>query len=171
MALDHDAEPEPSAPLDAYDERRRIVGELAATWRQARSGEAVEALRRYVYGSGEHRLEIAQVRALEAVVSMGSCRLRELASRLGVQPSTASRVVTRLVDKELVERVGSTDDRRTVRITPTPAGREVLAYFWRRAAAAHRAILVDFTDDEVVALTAVLDRLLAATADFARHEV
>jgi DNA-binding MarR family transcriptional regulator len=55
-----------------------------------------------------------------------------LAAALAVNPSTATRMCDRLVGKGLVRRHRQAGDRRSVRITLTAAGRELVAEVTRR---------------------------------------
>jgi DNA-binding MarR family transcriptional regulator len=68
----------------------------------------------------------AQLSALSVLVFAGEKTVGELAALEQVQPPTMSRIVDGLVQKKLAERVGSANDRRTVQITATPAGRKLL---------------------------------------------
>jgi DNA-binding MarR family transcriptional regulator len=68
----------------------------------------------------------AQLSALSVLVFAGEQTVGELAALEQVQPPTMSRIVDGLVQKKLAERVGSANDRRTVQITATPAGRKLL---------------------------------------------
>ncbi len=69
---------------------------------------------------------LAQYRALVEIASRGPLRLVELAQALHVERSTATRMCDRLVRRGLVSRRRLTDDRRAVRISLTPAGRELI---------------------------------------------
>jgi len=68
----------------------------------------------------------AQLSALSVLVFAGEKTVGELAALEQVQPPTMSRIVDGLAQKKLVERVSSANDRRTVQITATPAGRKLL---------------------------------------------
>jgi len=67
-----------------------------------------------------------QLSALSVLVFAGEKTVGELAALEQVQPPTMSRIVDGLVQKKLVERVSSANDRRSVQITATPAGRKLL---------------------------------------------
>lgn len=69
---------------------------------------------------------LAQYRVLIELASHGPQRLADLASALGVDRSTATRMCERLVRKRLVQRRRVSSDRRTVRVSLTPAGRELV---------------------------------------------
>ena len=70
---------------------------------------------------GERNLSLPQYRLL-AFLSGGPERATELASWLEVSPPSLTALVDGLVQKGLVERVTSTEDRRCVRHVMTPAG-------------------------------------------------
>lgn len=69
-------------------------------------------------GFGE--LSMAQVNALMIIRREGPLSLTELAGRLGVSPPSASAMVERLVEKMLVTREQSPEDRRRVVIQISP---------------------------------------------------
>ena len=69
---------------------------------------------------------LAQYRALVELAARGPQRLADLASGLGVDPSTATRMCDRLVRKQLVQRRRISADRRGVRISLTGAGRALV---------------------------------------------
>ncbi len=70
---------------------------------------------------------LPQYRALVVLHSKGSQRAADLAVELGVNRSTASRMIERLVRKGLVHRARTAADRRTLRVAITGAGRRVVA--------------------------------------------
>jgi DNA-binding MarR family transcriptional regulator len=75
---------------------------------------------------------LAQYRALVELAARGPQRPADLASALGVDPSTATRMCDRLVRKQLVQRRRISADRRGVRISLTPAGRALVEEVTRR---------------------------------------
>jgi DNA-binding MarR family transcriptional regulator len=81
-------------------------------------------------------LTLAQVDTLEAVVD-NDLRMNELAARLGIDPSTATRSIAPLVDLGLVERFVDPNNRRFVGLQCTERGREVS----RRITAQRRALM------------------------------
>lgn len=74
----------------------------------------------------EDELTLVQYRALVLLVSPGQQNVSDLAEALGVHPSTATRLCDRLVAKGLVHRATSTESRREINLTVTPAGRAML---------------------------------------------
>jgi DNA-binding MarR family transcriptional regulator len=75
---------------------------------------------------------LAQYRALVELAARGPQRPADLASALGVDPSTATRMCDRLVRKQLVQRRRISADRRGVRISLTGAGRSLVEEVTRR---------------------------------------
>src|ERR1035438_8665380 len=75
---------------------------------------------------------LAQYRVLIELAARGPQRLADLATALGVDRSTATRMCDRLVRKRLVHRRRTNDDRRGVRVSLTAAGGELVAEVSRR---------------------------------------
>jgi len=69
---------------------------------------------------------LPQYRALVVLAARGPQGVGPLAAALGVAPSTATRMVDRLVKKSLVRRRTSPRDRRQVVLALTPAGRRLI---------------------------------------------
>src|SRR5579872_2847648 len=96
--------------------------------------EALDAFRRIVQAlrtasrETEQRLGVsaAQLFALQQLAALPGLSINELASRTFTHQSSVSVVVQRLVDRKLVEKVSSKDDRRRLRLAITDAGRQVL---------------------------------------------
>jgi DNA-binding MarR family transcriptional regulator len=106
----------PSVP----DDRHLVDAFIAAS----RALVAVAA--RSLADLGEE-VTLPQYRALVVIASRGPQRAADLAGLLGVTPSTASRMIERLVRKRLVRRVRSKDDRRAVRVHLSEAGQVIVA--------------------------------------------
>jgi DNA-binding MarR family transcriptional regulator len=75
---------------------------------------------------------LAQYRFLIELASRGPQRLADLATALGVDRSTATRMCDRLVRKRLVARRRAREDRRTVRVSLTGSGAELVTEVSRR---------------------------------------
>ncbi len=69
---------------------------------------------------------LAQYRVLVELAARGPQRPADLATALGVDRSTATRMCERLVRKHLVHRRRTSADRRTVRVSLTASGRELV---------------------------------------------
>jgi MarR family 2-MHQ and catechol resistance regulon transcriptional repressor len=79
-------------------------------------------------------LTLSQYGLLEPLLEGGTARVRDLAEAAGVTAATATRILDALERRGLVSRDRSAEDRRSVRVGLTDAGRPVLE---RRAAAMH----------------------------------
>jgi DNA-binding MarR family transcriptional regulator len=91
--------------------------------------------------AAEDQVTLPQYRALVVLVARGPQRVLDLAEALDVNQSTATRMCDRLVRKGLVERERPDDDRRTVIVTITDSGRELVGMVTRRRRAQISAIL------------------------------
>ena len=103
--------------------------------------------------------------ALAIVQRDGPVRVSDVAERLRVDLSVASRQVAALVAAGYAERETDPDDRRSYRITATDRGTRVLRESHRRMVEAFARPLAAWPEDEVVALAARLDRLREDFAD------
>jgi DNA-binding MarR family transcriptional regulator len=135
----------------------------------------IEALVRQLYGLGMVRRDIERhalaelgtqgFTALAVLQRHGPLRVSEVAQRLGVDLSVASRQIASLAAEGYVERREDERDRRAQMVATTTAGRRVLRESHRRMVAAFTRVLEDWSDDDVTALTGGLERL---RDDFAR---
>jgi DNA-binding MarR family transcriptional regulator len=90
-------------------------------------------------GAAAEETTIAQYRSLVVLASRGPQRLIDLASALGVAPSTAGRMCDRLTRKSLIRRHRARTDRRAVLVSITAAGRAVVD----QATARRRALIAE----------------------------
>src|ERR1700753_1609372 len=77
-------------------------------------------------GAAAEETTIAQYRTLVVLASRGPQRMVDLAEALDVAPSTGGRVCERLGRKGLVRRHRARGDRRTVLVSVTTTGRQVV---------------------------------------------
>ena len=77
-------------------------------------------------GQAAEDTTIAQYRTLVVLASRGSQRLGDLAGALVVAPSTAGRMCDRLARKGLIRRHRARTDRRSVLVSLTEPGRQVV---------------------------------------------
>jgi DNA-binding MarR family transcriptional regulator len=97
--------------------------------------------------------------ALAVLQVHGPQRVSEVAQRLGVDLSVASRQIAALAREGYVERREDDRDRRAQMVAMTPAGRRVLGESHRRMVDAFGRVLERWSDADVAALTAGLARL------------
>src|SRR5262244_2148964 len=72
-------------------------------------------------------ISLAQLFVLQQLAERSADSLNELAERTATHQSSVSVVVRRLVERGLVSRTASANDRRRIEIEVTPAGRELLS--------------------------------------------
>ncbi|MCW2719214.1 MAG: hypothetical protein QOG20_1531 [Pseudonocardiales bacterium] len=75
---------------------------------------------------------LPQYRALVVLATRGPQRGTDLAEALGVNPSSATRLLDRLARAGLVRRTRLRADRRAVRVSLSPQGRDLVAQVTRR---------------------------------------
>lgn len=76
--------------------------------------------------ASDEEVTLPQYRTLVTLTYGGGRRLADLASSLGVSPSTATRMCDRLVRKGLITRTRDEIDRREVNLEVTPAGKHIV---------------------------------------------
>src|SRR5512140_3419949 len=89
--------------------------------------QIVQALRTAARDTERHvGLSTAQLFALQQLANAPGSSVNDLAARTFTHQSSVSVVIQRLVDRRLVQKVTSKDDRRRVRLALTDSGRAVL---------------------------------------------
>jgi DNA-binding MarR family transcriptional regulator len=131
----------------------------------------VEGLVKELYGLGTVRRELARhalaelgsqgFNALAAVHVHGPIRVSDVATRLSVDLSVASRQLTALVKAGYVTSETDGDDGRAMLLTTTDAGRHALKESHRRMVHVFQGALADWTETDVTALSDALARLRA----------
>lgn len=152
----------------AVDFRNRADREhgrrIGRAWIELRRGASAASLRAYLFGA-EEALEQGQMDALDLLARRDDRPMKELAARLRVEPSTATRAVQRLETAGLVERFTSPDDGRVVLVRITDEGRRRHDDVAARRATAMMRILSAFDPDERAQLADLLDRLIESIDD------
>lgn len=111
-----------------------------------------------------HDISVTQCYALEALVEGDGLTLNELAARLYLDKSTASRVVDALVAKGYATRSPHPRDGRAVALTPTVAGRRLYERIDADLLAEVRGVLAGFSPEVRQAMTQLLARFHGAAA-------
>ncbi|HEX3605161.1 MAG TPA: MarR family transcriptional regulator [Candidatus Dormibacteraeota bacterium] len=100
-----------------------------------------------------------QVEVLGTLVRRGRVTMHELAALLAVGPSSATQLVDRLINRELVERHTDPGDRRLVWIVATPRAQALTTQFAELKREIVRALAGGLTDDELTVLVGLLAKL------------
>lgn len=95
-----------------------------------------------------HELTLPQLRALVVLDDDAVVTVKALAERLGIQPSTTTRLIDRLVAKRLIERAPGVEDRREVLLSLSRSGRRVVDQSMQFRRQAIREILESLTRAE-----------------------
>jgi DNA-binding MarR family transcriptional regulator len=141
----------PVIPSPAADELVAALEELARAQREA-AGRAARDL-------AWPRAELGVVRMLHRC---GPTQLGDVAARLRVDVSVASRHVSALVDAGLVRRTVDEDDRRVRTLELTAEGRALADESRKHFAQYVSAVLTDWTSDDVGRATQQIHRIAAA---------
>ncbi len=92
----------------------------------------------------------------------GNMTMSELGNTLTVPLSTATRIADWLVDNGYVERLPDPEDRRVVRVSLTPLGRELHKTIDRYVRQRIRQVLSHLTDEECTTLLALVGKVVAS---------
>lgn len=116
-------------------------------------------------GTVAEETTIAQYRALVVLASRGPQRMVDLAEALEVAPSTAGRMCDRLVRKGLIRRHRGRADRRSVLVSITAAGRQVVDQATARRRELIAAILGNLPAAQQPAVAGALSAFAAAAGE------
>jgi DNA-binding MarR family transcriptional regulator len=158
----------PATGTSTVDFRNRTDREharrIGRAWIELRRGASASALRAYLFGA-EKALEQGQMDALDLLSRRDRRPMKELAARLRVEPSTATRAVQRLEKEGLVERFASPEDGRVVLVRITDEGRRRHDAVAARRSIAMMHILSEFDPQERAQLAELMDRLIESIDD------
>jgi DNA-binding MarR family transcriptional regulator len=110
-------------------------------------------------------VSLPQFRVLAVLASLGQARSVRVAAALGLEPSTITRLVDRLVTAGHVTRVMDPGNRSAVILELTGTGRRLVSEVaaWREAELRRLLLLLDAADR--AALTAAMRRLVEAAGE------
>jgi DNA-binding MarR family transcriptional regulator len=120
-------------------------------------------------GEAAEHTTIAQYRMLVVLASRGPQRMTDLAAALDVAPSTAGRMTDRLVRKQLARRHRARADRRSVVVSLTPAGRQVVDEATARRRVLIEDILAKLAPEEQRAIATAFEAFAAAAGEIPEH--
>ncbi|MGW1846362.1 MarR family winged helix-turn-helix transcriptional regulator [Streptomyces sp. NPDC001966] len=133
------------------------------TYLLSKTGKAARS--RLAARLAERDMRLWHLAVLSALIDFGPHAQRELASRLGIDRSDIVKIVDDLALAGLVDRARDAGDRRRVTVTPTPAGRAVLAELQDDALSVQKTLLAPLTAREQAQLAALLRRVHAHVHD------
>lgn len=115
-------------------------------------------------GRDGHGVTPAQFRMLEVLVAHGHVKLVALAGAMAVNPSTAMRMVDRLIAAGLADRRPNRENRRETSLTATDSGLRLVAAVTARRRAETAAALARLGPAERAVLVGALGAFTAAGA-------
>lgn len=153
-------ETSPDADPDASATSPLAVTDAVLLASRALVGVAARAL-------AEQDLDVSlpQFRVLVVLAGDGVLPSSTLADHLGVSPSTITRMIDRLVSKDLVTRLATPQDRRQVHVTLTPSGQQLMQRVTRHRRAAIDQILRRMPRAELAHLLPALQAFATAAGD------
>lgn len=106
---------------------RPLAAELSTCWRDLASILASRRLHASLHPELGSKLTPSKLRALELLAQHDGLRVGELADRVGVDDTTATRLVDRLEDQGLAQRHSEEADRRATLVELTDEGSELVS--------------------------------------------
>ncbi len=129
-----------------------------------------ELLERTLEAASDEQLVLSQVKLLLLISRPGQrFKVTDVADFLGVTNAAASRAIDRLVQRDLIDRSVSPEDRRAVDLALTPASRELLDRFEELRNRELMEVLGDFPADKLEAAADLLDDLSVRLARLEDH--
>ncbi|HTA56939.1 MAG TPA: MarR family transcriptional regulator [Candidatus Baltobacteraceae bacterium] len=122
--------------------------------------KAFQAASKYLYaGLAESGIDDTDFRILEALLNKGPLPVNTIGPKVFLTPGSISTAVDRLVERSLVSRVESPEDRRVRIVSLTARGRALIAPVFRKHAAEIKRIFADASPKELRALETALKKL------------
>jgi len=106
------------------------------------------------------KLNLAELRLFTCLNKNSNISGKELAMRMGLSPSRASRVVETLVQKGLVQRINDTTDRRRCQITVSDWGREIKDKINKKNLLWQKQLQDQLSAQEIVTINSQLKKLI-----------
>jgi MarR family 2-MHQ and catechol resistance regulon transcriptional repressor len=121
--------------------------------------KAYEAASDYLYrGIEETGISDTDFRVLEALLHKGPLPVNTIGPKVHLTPGSISVAVDRLLEKGLVTRLESADDRRVRIVALTKRGKDLIVPIFRKHAAEIGKVFADASPKELRALEGVLKK-------------
>jgi DNA-binding MarR family transcriptional regulator len=145
-----------------------LAGELSRHWSDLGSVLRNRRLLESLHAGQGVTLTPSNLRALSVLGDGDGLRVGELAERVGIDETTATRLADRLASAGLVERRGSAEDRRVTVVVLTTVGRRLARAIGRQRRRFFSDVLAALEPEEraeLVRLTAKAAGALQATSE------
>jgi MarR family 2-MHQ and catechol resistance regulon transcriptional repressor len=121
--------------------------------------KADEAARDYLYrGIEETGISDTDFRVLEALLHKGPLPVNTIGPKVHLTPGSISVAVDRLLEKALVSRAESSEDRRVRIVALTKSGKDLIVPIFRKHAAEISRVFADANPKELQILEGVLKK-------------
>ncbi len=118
------------------------------------------ATAKYLYaGLEETGIDETDFRVLEVLLNKGSLPVNTIGPKVNLTPGSISTAIDRLVERGLVSRIESPDDRRVRVVSLTTKGKDLIAPIFRKHAAEIRTAFANTSPKELRALEATLKKI------------
>src|ERR1700738_3771054 len=122
--------------------------------------KAFQAAAKYLYaGLEETGIDDTDFRILEALLNKGPLPVNTIGPKVNLTPGSISVAVDRLLDRGLVSRVESPEDRRVRIVSLVPKGKALIVPIFRKHAAEIRKVFADLSPKELRALETTLKKI------------
>src|SRR6202162_4988430 len=122
--------------------------------------KAMRALTRYAAeGIEETGLGLSDFGVLEALLHKGPLPVNTIGPIVDLTPGSISIAVDRLVEKGLVSRVESAEDRRVRIVALTPRGKDLIVSAFRKHSGQMERVFSELSPDELRGLEAALKKI------------
>ena len=123
-------------------------------------GKAFQAASKYLYaGLEETGIDDTDFRILEALLNKGPLPVNTIGPKVYLTPGSISVAIDRLLDRGLVNRVESPQDRRVRIVSLTLKGKELIAPVFRKHAAEIRGVFANASPNELRNLETKLKKI------------
>lgn len=107
----------------------------------------------------DHGLKLIEWRMLDCLAAQKNLTIHDLAERAVVDRTVASRMVDKMADRGLVEKVALKTDRRFAQVSLTESGRKSLSHTNADVQKARERLFSDFSASEAAQLNSALKKL------------
>lgn len=108
-------------------------------------------------------LRLLETRVIGLVGTFGALSLKEICAESDIEKSYASRIIGRLMQRGLVEKLDSETDQRSISVRLTEEGRSVHAALYADSVARNERWLSVLSADERQQLLATVEKLIGST--------
>ena len=148
----------------ADSELDRLLARLLRVMSPAAGGQADQAVTEDTVTAGFPSVSASEARALIELLAARGIAQGQLASLLGLEKSTVSRLAAGLERKGWLRRGRDEENQRYVRLYLTPQGRAIAAQVWRAWQSRQARILAGLSPEERAGLAAGLRGLVRGLA-------